>query len=82
MDIVVNKKTEAEIVERVVAQVQKSLAPFLDRPSRTRWLLAGAALGALGVIFLDPTHGAKRRAKVRDTVQEVQDSVSDFTGHH
>lgn len=73
------KDFEAGIVDRVSGQITKAVDRFVEKPSRTRWFLLGAAVGVLGVIFLDPVNGAKRRQAVRQKAMDLGGTIKNFS---
>ena len=73
---------ESDLVDRVVEKIEASLEGVMDRPSRMKWLIAGAAVGALAAIFLDPQHGEKRRAVVKEKWNSWGQTVQDFSSEH
>lgn len=72
------KNFDSKTVEKIATQITDSLEGVIARPSRARWFLVGAALGALGVYFLDPSEGTRRRRMVADKTRDLTSGLQRF----
>lgn len=75
-------KPDTDAMKKKVGGSVASFAPQRAQKQKkaSRWptLLAGAVAGALGMFFLDPRGGNRRRALLKDKAVSLTNSVGDF----
>lgn len=65
-------------IDRISDVVEDTLQSIVNRPSRARWFVMGAALGSLAMIFLDPVHGERRRADLRQRAMNLTSGLRSY----
>lgn len=65
-----------------LSERMRNYSPKRESASPLPFLLAGAALGAVAMYFLDPAQGGSRRNMVKEKSKGLGNDAAEFAGRH